>query len=187
MDDSIQFGRKINNVPMIISLVIGLIVGILTFVFVKQILLAIILGITAIVVVALGYAKILSDFYGYWEINEKGIKYYDYQNFSIRFQSILFPFGERQMEFKYEDIKSLTVVVGKEMNAPANILGGSFNAVQKIMFHLPTPYYLDIRLKDSREVDLDLSADWDDSETIENVLTIICTEAKIQPEIVKQA
>lgn len=185
--ESIEFGRKINNVPMYVSWGSGILVGILFFIFAKSVLLAVILGIAALVVVALIYARMLSDFYGYWEIDEKGIKYFDYQNFAVRFQSVLFPFSEGTTNFKFGDVKELNVIVGKEMNAPSNILGGSFYAPKKIMFHLPTPYYLDLKLVDGREVNLDLSADWDDTETIEYVLAVICTEAEIQPEILKQA
>lgn len=184
--DSIEFGRKINYVPMTVSLVVGLVVGVLVFVFTKVALLAVLLGIAALVIIALLYARSMNDFYGYWEINDEGIRSYDYQNLSIRLQSVLFPFSESQLDFKFKDIKSLTVVVGKEMNAPSNILGGSFNAPKKIMFHLPTPYYLELKLNDGRQINLDLSADWDDSETIEYVIAVICSEADIPAEIIKQ-
>lgn len=184
--ESVDFGRKINYVPMYISWGAGILVGLLFFIFTKVALLSIILGITALVVVALIYAWMLADFYGYWELSETGIKYFNYQNFSVRFQSVLFPFSEATAEFKYTDVKKLTVVVGKDMNAPANILGGSFYAPKKIMFHLPTPYYLDLQLNDGREVNLDLSADWEDSEIIEYVIAIICSEADIEAGIVKQ-
>ena len=185
--DSIEFGRKINYTPMAISWGVGIVVGLLIGIFAQQWLMAVILGVTLIVVIALVFAKIFSDFYGYWEINDKGISSYNYQNFSVRVQSVLMPFSEDKQSFKFGDIKALTVIVGKEMNAPANILGGSFYAPKKIMFNLPTPYYMELKLKDGREVNLDLSADWDDSETIEYVLAVICTEAEIQPEILKQA
>lgn len=184
--DKIEFGRKVNYVPMTVSFVTGLVVGVLIFVFTKIMLLAVILGITALVVVALLFARSMSDFYGYWEINDEGIRSYDYLNFSIRLQSVLFPFSESQLDFKFKDIKSLTVVVGAEMNAPSNVLGGSFYAPKKIMFHLPTPYYLDLKLIDGRVVTLDLSADWDDTETIEYVIAVICSEADIPADIVKQ-
>ncbi|CAJ1182007.1 hypothetical protein CPR19088_GLDEOEPO_01561 [Companilactobacillus paralimentarius] len=184
--DKIEFGRKINYVPMTVSLVTGLVVGLLIYIFTKIVLLAVILGITALVIVALLYARSMTDFYGYWEVNDEGIRTYNYQNFSVRLQSVLLPFSESQFAFKFADIKSLTVVVGKGMNAPANILGGSFNAPKKIMFHLPTPYYLELKLNDGREVNLDLSADWDDSETIEYVIAVICSEAGIPAEIIKQ-
>ncbi|MFC6175709.1 hypothetical protein ACFQAV_02615 [Companilactobacillus huachuanensis] len=184
--DSIEFGRKINYVPMTVSLVVGLLVGILIFVFTKITLLAVLLGVTALVIAALLYARSMDDFYGYWEINDEGIKSYDYLNFSIRLQSVMFPFSESQLALKFNDIKGLTVVVGKEMNAPSNILGGSFNAPKKIMFHLPTPYYLELKLNDGRQVNLDLSADWDDTETIEYVIALICSEADIPAEIIKQ-
>lgn len=185
--DSIEFGRKINYVPMTISLAVGVIVGLVIAVFAHQALLAVILGITVIVICALIFAKSLSDLYGYWELTEEGIRCYDYLNFSVKFQSVLMPFSEDQMTFKYDDIKSLRVVVGREMNAPANILGGSFYAPKKIMFNLPTPYYLEIKLKDGREVNLDLSADWDDTETIEYVIAVICDRAEIGAEMVKQS
>ncbi|WP_119327436.1 hypothetical protein [Companilactobacillus musae] len=185
--ESIDFGRKINYVPMTVSLIIGLLVGILVFVFSKQALLAVILGIAGLVVVALLFARSMTDFYGYWKVTDKGIESYNYQNFSVRFQSALLPFSEDPLKIKFQDIKGLTVIVGKDMNAPANILGGSFSAPKKIMFHLPTPYYLELKLKDGREINLDLSADWDDSETIEYVLAVICDQAGIGAEIVKQS
>ncbi|MFH5811797.1 hypothetical protein [Companilactobacillus sp. FL22-1] len=185
--DRIAFGRKINNVPMIVSLAIGLIIGIVVFIFTKLMLLAVILGAAAVVIVASLYARSMVDYYGYWDINEEEIRSFNYQNYSVRLQSVLFPFSESQESFKLTDIKSATVVVGQEMNAPANILGGSFNAPTKIMFHLPTPYYLDVSLQDGREAYLDLSADWDDSETIEYVINLISSEAEINVDMVKQA
>lgn len=185
--DSIGFGRKINYTPMLVSWAVGLIVGLLIFIFSHQWLLAVILGITFLVISALIFARSLSDFYGYWEVDDKGIKSHNYLNFSVRLQSVLFPFYEEQDKFEFKDIKSLTVVVGKEMNAPANILGGSFYAPKKIMFHLPTPYYLGLTLKDGRQINLDLSADWDDSETIEYIIALICSEAEIPADIVKQS
>lgn len=184
--ESIGFGRKINYVPMIISLVVGIIVGLITLIFTHAALLAVILGVTGLVVSALLFAQSMSDFYGHWEINDKEIKARNYQNFAVRFQTVLIPFIEDEVKIKYSDIKALTVVVGKNMNAPANILGGSFYAPKKIMFHLPTPYYLNLKLKDGREANLDLSADWDDSETIEYIIALICSEAEIGAEIVKQ-
>lgn len=185
--DSIEFGRKINYVPMIVSWVVGILVGLVITVFTHQILLAVILGVTFLVITALIFAKTLSDFYGYWEVTNDGIRCYDYQNFGVKFQSVLMPFSEDKMSFKFVDVKSLRVIVGREMNAPANILGGSFYAPKKIMFNLPTPYYLEIKLKDGREVNLDLSADWDDTETIEYVIAIICDKAGIGAEMVKQS
>lgn len=185
--ESIEFGRKINNVPMMVSWGGGILIGILLMIFTKVVLLAVILGITAVVVIALVYAWLLTGFYGYWEIDDKGIRSFDYQNFSIRFQSVLFPFSEDRNVIKYSDIAKLTVIVGKEMNAPSNILGGSFNAPKKIMFNLPTPYYIELQLKDSREIHLDLSADWDDTETIEYIIALICSEADIEAGIVKQS
>lgn len=185
--ESIEFGRKINNVPMMVSWGGGILIGILLMIFTKVVLLAVILGITAVVVIALVYAWLLTGFYGYWEIDDKGIRSFDYQNFSIRFQSVLFPFSEDKNVIKYSDIAKLTVIVGKEMNAPSNILGGSFNAPKKIMFNLPTPYYIELQLKDGREIHLDLSADWDDTETIEYIIALICSEADIEAGIIKQA
>lgn len=185
--ESIDFGRKINYVPMTISLVVGLIVGGGIFIFAHQALLAVILGVTFLVITALIYAWVFSDFYGYWQLGETGIKDYNYQNFAVRFQSVLFPFSDDQIDFKYTDIKHLTVIVGKEMNAPANILGGSFNAPKKIMFNIPTPYYLELELKDSRTVNLDLSMDWEDSELIEYAIAVICDQAGIEAGIVKQS
>lgn len=185
--ESIGFGRQINYVPMSVSLGVGVVTGGLVVIFAHQWLLAVILGAAMLVVCAFLYARSMNDFYGYWEVTNDGVRYYNYQNMSIRLQSVLLPFSESPEQFKYQDVEALTVVVGKEMNAPSNILGGSFYAPKKIMFHLPTPYYLDVKLKDGREAYLDLSADWDDTETIEAVIAIIAVEANISPEIVKQA
>jgi len=185
--DSIAFGQKINSTPMIVSWVVGIVVGLLIAIFGHQMLLAVILGVTALVICALLFARSMADFYGYWSIDDEGISSHNYQNMSVRFQSVLFPFSEDKDEFKLTDIKALKIVVGKEMNAPANILGGSFNAPEKIMFHIPTPYYLELKLKDGRTVNLDLSADWDDTETIEYVIALICDRANIEAEIVKQS
>jgi len=185
--DRIEFGQKINNVPMMISWGVGIIVGLLIAIFAHQVLIGVILGITVLVLCALLFTRSMADFYGHWSIDDKNIIFHNYQNFSIRFQSVLFPFGEDKDELQLTDIKALKVVVGKDMNAPANILGGSFNAPEKIMFHLPTPYYLEIQLKDGRTVNLDLSADWDDTETIEYVIALICDRADIEAGIVKQS
>ncbi|MQS75786.1 hypothetical protein [Companilactobacillus halodurans] len=185
--ESIEFGQKINYVPMAISWGIGLIIGLGIAFFTHLVLLAVILGVTFLVISGLVFARTLSDFYGYWEVDNNGIKSFDYQNFAVRFQSILMPFSEDQFIFKFSDIKALTVVVGKDMNAPANVLGGSFNAPKKIIFNLPTPYYLRVQLKDSREVNLDLSVDWEDSEAIQYVIAMICDKANIGADIVKQA
>jgi len=171
---------------MIISLVVGVVVGALIEIFSHQLMLAVILGVTALVVCALLFARSMTDFYGYWSIDDENIQSYNYQNFSVRFQSVLFPFSEDKDKFKLTDIKALEVVVGKEMNAPANILGGSFKAPQKIMFNLPTPYYLELSLKDGRTINLDLSADWDDTETIQYIIALICDKANIEAGIVKQ-
>ncbi|AUI72714.1 hypothetical protein COSHB9_21110 [Companilactobacillus alimentarius] len=185
--ESIDFGRKINYVPMAISWGVGLIAGILIYIFTRQALLAVILGVAILVVVALVYAKTLSDFYGYWSIDDKGITSFNYQNFNVRFQSVLLTFSEDPLKIEFKNIKSLKVVVGKDMNAPANILGGSFNAPKRIMFHLPTPYYLELQLNDGREIYLDLSADWDDTQTIQYVIGLIMSKANIEASIVKQA
>jgi len=184
--NNIEFGQRINYTPMIVSLVVGIIVGAIIQIVTHQFMLAIILGIAALVICGLLFARSMTDFYGYWSIDDQGIKSHNYQNMSVRFQSVLFPFSDDKDEFKFTDIKSLEVVVGKEMNAPANVLGGSFKAPKKIMFHLPTPYYLDLKLNDGREVNLDLSADWDDTETIAYVIALICDKANIEAGIIKQ-
>ena len=185
--DKIEFGRKINYVPAIISCVIGIVVGIGIQIFTKLTLLAVILAITALVVVALLFTRSMYDFFGHWEIDSEGIQNTDYQNFGVRFQAVLFPFTESRVRFKFSDIKSMTVIVGKDMNAPSNILGGSFYAPKKIMFHLPTPYYMEVHLKDGRQVNLDLSADWDDTEVIGYIVDFIGSEAGIDVGMIKQS
>ncbi len=172
--EELTFGRKINYVPLVISLGIGIIISVFFYTFVHKIGISISFGLLCFVVAVALYAVKLSDTYGYWHINRQQINYYDYKTIGNRIKAILLPFNSKQSTVDVEQIVAASLVIGKKMQVPANIKAAPASAY--LVYFYPSAYYLGLKLKDNQEVDLDLSFDEMDNKKIEQMVQLLNTQ-----------
>jgi len=172
------FGRKINYVPLLVSLGVGIIISIFFFMLFNQTVISILFGVLSLVVAIGLYLINLSNSYGYWEISQQEIIYCDYNSNGKKLQAILFPFGKHQTELKLDQIKSASLVVGKKMTVPANIKAAPPSAY--LVCYYPSAYYLGLKLKNDQEVDLDLSRDEENKDKIEQLIKLLVIRCKKQ-------
>lgn len=168
------FGRKINYVPLIISLGVGITVSLFFYTFAHKIGISISFGLLCLVVAVALYTVKLSDTYGYWQINQQQINYYDYRTIGNRIKAILLPFSSKQSVVSLNQIVAASLVIGKKMQVPANIKAAPASAF--LVYFYPSAYYLALKLRDSQEVDLDLSFDEMDNKKIEQMIQLLNTQ-----------
>ena len=178
------FGRKISYLPLLISLIVGLIVSIFFYTLSNQIAVSIIFGLLCFIVALALYVINLSDAYGYWKIDSQHVEYYDYSTAGKRLKAIFLPFGGNQMSVTLNQVADANVVIGKKMQVPANITAAAASAY--MVYYYPSAYYLSFKLKDNREVDLDLSFDETDKSKIEQMLQMLDSSAGITVRLIEK-
>ncbi|CAJ1176277.1 hypothetical protein LCR01_20100 [Companilactobacillus crustorum] len=181
----IIFGRKINYLPLTICLIVSLIVGYMILLLSSQKITAVILGGVSLLIGLFICSLNLSNYYGYWKIDEAGIHYDNYPNSLRIVLSIIFPFLENQSTIAFNEIKSFAIVVGKNVRAPRGTFGGIFYHPDAVLERLPISYYLSVKLKNNHEIDLNLTNNIDDSE-IEKMLIILEKKTGQKPDLIKQ-
>lgn len=189
---SISFGRKINYLPLLISLVIGLVVGYFLYLLSTQIFVGILFGILTILACSAIYAIHLASSYGFWKIDESGIRYDDYRTTNQRFKALLTPMSETETLVKFADIQSFAVVVGKSMPAPKGIgsegaIDGSFYVVDSALLCLSNTYFISLKLKDGEEIDLNLTTSDGNSADVENTIELLEAKTNTKASLVKQS
>lgn len=189
---SISFGRKINYLPLLISLVIGLVVGYFLYLLSTQIFVGILFGILTILACSAIYSIHLASSYGFWQIDDSGIRYNDYRTTSQRVKALLTPSSETETLVKFDDIQSFAIVVGKSMPTPKGIgpagaIDGSFYVTDSALLCLANAYFISLKLKDGEEVDLNLSTNKADSTDIENIIELLETKTNTKANLVKQS
>lgn len=165
------FGRKINYVPLVVSLAVGIIISVFFYTFAKEIGISILFGVLCFIVAVALYAVKLSDTYGYWKINQQQISYYDYKTMGRRIMAILLPLSSKQSVASLQQVDTASLVIGKKIQVPANIKAAAASAY--LVYFYPSGYYLGLKLKDSQEVDLDLSFDEMDNQKIEQMIQLL--------------
>lgn len=168
------FGRKINYLPLVISLGIGIIISVFFYTFVNKMEISILFGLLCFMVAVALYAIKLSDTYGYWHINDKQINYYDYRTMGKRIKAILFPFNSKLAVVDIKQVVAASLVIGKKIQVPANIKAAPASAY--LVYFYPSAYYLGLKLKDNQEVDLDLSFDEMNNKKIEQMVKLLGTQ-----------
>ncbi|KRO00030.1 hypothetical protein [Companilactobacillus kimchiensis] len=154
---SLRFGRKISYLPFLVCLFAGVVIGFCLYFLSGNVVIGILFGILGFIVGAYIYSINLSSYYGYWEVDNDGVHYYDYGTTSKRVRAILLPTFAKKMIMQFDDIKSSALVVGKGIQAPKGTFGGVNYAPDVVLSRFPTAYFLTITLSNGQEVDLDLA------------------------------
>lgn len=130
MEKELSFERKISFEPLLISIFFGVIVATIGYsMFPKYPLIGIFVGVLAFLLEStLIYPRYLSNSYGYWKIDDKGIYYYDYSTWTKRIQAIFLPSHEKFRIVPFSAIKNFSVVDGKSIMNTQEPLGGSLTA-----------------------------------------------------------
>ncbi|MFC6176802.1 hypothetical protein ACFQAV_08105 [Companilactobacillus huachuanensis] len=150
----------------------------------KQTGISIMFGLLCLIVALALYVINLSDAYGYWQIDQAQIEYYDYSTAIKRFKAILIPFGRNQITINLNEITSASLVVGKKIQVPSNIKAAAASAY--LVYLYPSSYYLGLKLKDDREVDLDLSFDEVDKSKIEQMLQLLDSKTESAVNLIEK-
>lgn len=172
---TLSFGRKINYVPLIICISVSILVGGFLFLFSKQAPIGIMFGILCLIVSPLLYSLNLSRDYDCWQIDQRGIYYYDYSTTVKKVKAMLLPSEEHETVVRFDQIESFAIVVNKSMGLPAGFgpngsIDASFYVVDTAMAAFSSPYYLALNLKNQTEVDLDLSTNAKDVTEIKEMI-----------------
>jgi len=178
------FGRKISYVPLLISVIVGLAVGTFFFILSKQAVISVLFGLLCFIVALALYVINLSDAYGYWQIDAQHVEYYDYSSAVKRLKAIFLPFGGNQKWVALNQVADADLVIGKKMQVPANITAAAASAY--MVYYYPSSYYLSLRLKDDREIDLDLSFDETDKSKIEQMLQMLDSSSGITISLIEK-
>ncbi|MFC6202067.1 hypothetical protein ACFP1L_09330 [Lactiplantibacillus nangangensis] len=159
------FGRQISMRPLITSLVVGAAFMLVMLPFFSKIGLqyVLVVGIVAFLLVSMLYfPQYLVLQYGFWQVTSQGIHYYRYNSWSDRVRAIFNPHATPQELLRFDQIKSVSVVVGHKIIESREIIGAPLMAYAP-EFYLPwmrTARYLNLKLKNGEEVRLDLSWDY---------------------------
>lgn len=130
MENELSFARKINFEPLLLSAFFGIVISTIVYSILPKYPSAWILcGVLAFILESmLIYPRSLSNFYGYWKINDRGIYYYDYSTWEKRILAIFLPGHEKITELPFSDIKAFSVIDGKSIMNTQYPLGGALKA-----------------------------------------------------------
>lgn len=184
----IKFGRKINVVPLLISLVIGVAIGYFLDVVFDQTIAGILFGVLGFMAAIVVYSINLSRSYGYWEITDRGINCYDYSTNGKRFKAIMFPFGQTQSQIDFQQIESISLIAVSGFQVPEITKAAPASAyiVQTFVEDYASPYYLRLELNDDSEVDLDLSFDANAKAKIQKTLNFLVENTNKKIDLIEQ-
>lgn len=182
----LKFGRKINAMPLLVSLVIGGIVGYCLVLIFNQLGVSILFGVLAFVVSVMFYTINLNTTHGYWQITDTGIDYYDYYSTTKKIKAILLPWGTKPVTIDFAKVQTMAIVVGKGMTLPAGIgphgaIDQAYYLVDYAIDRLDSMYSLELELADQRKVALDISNDIQDAEKIDQMIALL--ENKTQSKV----
>lgn len=157
-----DFGRHISMKPLITSLIVGCMFMLVMLPFFSKIgfQYSLVVGIIAFLFVSsIYFPKYLALQYGFWQVTPQGISYYRYNRWSDRIRAIFNPHAVPQELLPFDQIQSVSVVVGHKIIESREIIGAPLMAYAP-EFYLPwmrTARYLNLKLKNGEEIQLDLS------------------------------
>jgi len=185
---SLNFGRKIISLPLLICLLSSLVVGYCLFLITGQSSTGLLFGILCLVVSPFIFSINLTSYYGFWQIDDKGLHYYDYGTTGRKFRAILLPMIDKEMSIDFNEIKSFSIVASEGIRAPEKILGGVFYGYTPdvVLSRFPTAYYLSLKLADNQEVDLDLAFNLNDTNEIEKMIQLLESKTNLKVNLVRQ-
>src|SRR5699024_6158615 len=83
---NLEFGRKVSYKPLLVIVAVSLIIGAFIYIFSDSIMIAGAFAILCLVIGPFLYSINLNNNYGYWEVTDKGIYFYDYSTLDRKFQ-----------------------------------------------------------------------------------------------------
>lgn len=188
---NLSFGRKINYLPLMVSLFGGIIIGFFFYLLSRKVLIAILFGIACLIAIVMLYTLKTRDNLDQWIVDNRGIHYQDYSTTGKRVKAILFPNTSNEETVKFNEIKAFSIVVGKGIDLPKGIgpdgsIDATFYVVDSAYQAFNSPYYLSLKLAKGRDVDLDLSSNGQDVAAINEVIKKIEEKTKLQVKLEKQ-
>lgn len=187
----LSFGRKINYMPLIISLFGGILIGFFFYLLSQKALIAVLFGVICLIAIVMLYTLKMRDNLDWWGVDDRGIHYQDYSTTGKRIRTILLPNSSKEETVKFNEIKAFSIVVGKEMDVPEGIgpdgpIDAAFYVVDSAYQTFNSPYYLSLKLAKGRDVDLDLSSNSQDVTAVNDVIRKIEEKTKLQVKLEKQ-
>ncbi|KRK75149.1 hypothetical protein FC67_GL001662 [Companilactobacillus alimentarius DSM 20249] len=154
MTNSIEFGKKINRRPIMISLILSLIAGGIGAYFDFKLAISLFL-LVLIFMLFIYYPNNLSVLFGHWQVEKHGISYYKMDSYFDRLKMTLLPDITEFQFISFSQVKSYYVIEQKEKFDLTNIL--TINPTRQSIFPwLRKPFYL-VLVVNGGQIKLDLS------------------------------
>ncbi|KRL43577.1 hypothetical protein FD29_GL000721 [Companilactobacillus mindensis DSM 14500] len=187
----LKFGKKINAMPLVISLVIGGAIGYCFLLLFNQIGVSILFGVLGFIVSVMFYSINLNGTHGYWQITDEGISYYDYSSTAKKIKAILLPWGLKPTTIDFSKIKLAAIVVGKGMTLPAGIgpegaIDAGYYLVDQAIDRMDSMYSVELQLTDQKTIDLDISNDMQNAIKVDQMIELLENKTQNKMKLFKQ-
>lgn len=156
MTDTIEFGKRINHRPILVSFISSFCVGGLGLIIDIRISILSFLAVLFLLL-CLYYPFNLPKLFGHWQLENHGISYYKMNSYRDKINLVLFPNRASFQFVSFSQIKDI-VVIEQDKTYDTNNLLTIKPAKQSIFPWLRKPFYLKLNLNKSH-VNLDLSYD----------------------------
>ncbi len=154
MTDTIEFGKRINHRPLIVSFIGGFFVGGLELT--ANIKVAIISFLAVLfLLLCIYFSANLPKIFGHWQLENHGISYYKMNSYWDKLKIILFPNRTEFQFISYSQIKGFKVIE-REKEYDLNNLLTINPAKQSFLPFLRKPFFLRLEINQDK-IDLDLS------------------------------
>lgn len=173
-----KFGRKINYIPLLISLVIGVCIGMVCYLISRDLLIGFIFGLLSIIITSSIISLNIQKYFDYWEISKNGIQYCDYNSLKKRILAIFFPDFIKTISININDISSISLEVNKGLSDPKGIgpdgaIAASYYVVGSALNEFTDKYFFDIILTNGQRIYLSAFDDiYDIDKTISYITNI---------------
>src|SRR5699024_11310841 len=97
---NLEFGRKVSYKPLLVIVAVSLIIGAFIYIFSDSIMIAGAFAILCLVIGPFLYSINLNNNYGYWEVTDKGIYFYDYSTLDRKLSAIIVRSEEHTSELQ---------------------------------------------------------------------------------------
>lgn len=161
----LNFGKKVNYRPVLISLLIGLIVGSIVGAIFQSSIGGFLVTAAIFLFVFLGYYLVtLPNTFSYWEVDKDVIKYSNMDHKAHRVAMMLLPTTmNRLTEIDMHDIKTIVLhgSQDKPKDMPFALFYNPYLAIVSASVSMGrNPMYAEIILQNGQEIDLDMSRDY---------------------------
>lgn len=156
MIDTIEFGKKINHRPIIVSFLVSFLAGSVGLIAnIKVSILSFLLVLFLLLCVY--FPVLLPKLFGHWQLEKHGISYYKMNTYRDKLKLIFHPDQAEFQFISYSQIKGFQVHEENQQYSTADILTIK-PAKQSIFPGLRKPFFLELELNQA-STELDLSFD----------------------------